>query len=421
MNNFKLSHYLLAAIMAVKRLGNYTSAMQTATLTPDIVIIGGGIAGLWTLSQLRAQGYSALLFEQGALGSGQTINSQGIIHGGLKYALAGRPGSNALALARQPALWRNALAGKGPVNIKGVPVVSDHIHMWSSGTPSARLATFLGSKALVGQVDKLSPKDYPALFQSPKFRGALYRIQEQVLDIPSLLGTLAQHNRDHILTIDWQQAALAVEQGLALLRLPGVDLQPRLLLLAAGAGNAQLLKRLGADAPAMQRRPVQQVLLKQPGDTPLFGHFIGSGLEPGLSVTSHPTPNGDTIWYVGGALATDGAQEDPLMLIQRAQQELSIALPGWECHDAQWHTLKVDRAEVAQNDGSKPDDSFFGGVPGIENAMVSWPTKLVLAPQLADKVSRHLAGRSANALDISALSNLGRPEVAQPAWETLYS
>ncbi|HCS51023.1 MAG TPA: FAD-dependent oxidoreductase, partial [Planctomycetaceae bacterium] len=55
----------------------------------DIVIIGGGIAGLWTLDELRRNGVRALLLENRTLGFGQTISSQGIIHGGLKYSLKG--------------------------------------------------------------------------------------------------------------------------------------------------------------------------------------------------------------------------------------------------------------------------------------------------------------------------------------------
>ena len=47
--------------------------MSRQLLHTDIAIIGGGVAGLWTLNQLRNRGYSAVLFEQQALGSCQTI------------------------------------------------------------------------------------------------------------------------------------------------------------------------------------------------------------------------------------------------------------------------------------------------------------------------------------------------------------
>jgi len=50
----------------------------------DVLIFGGGAAGLWCLDCFRRAGYHALLLESKALGSGQTIQAQGIIHGGGK-------------------------------------------------------------------------------------------------------------------------------------------------------------------------------------------------------------------------------------------------------------------------------------------------------------------------------------------------
>ena len=38
----------------------------------DALIIGGGIAGLWTLRRLRDEGYNAVLLEDEVLGAGQT-------------------------------------------------------------------------------------------------------------------------------------------------------------------------------------------------------------------------------------------------------------------------------------------------------------------------------------------------------------
>ena len=58
-------------------------------LTTDVLIVGGGIAGLWLNARLRQQGYNTLLIEQQSLGGAQTVKSQGIIHGGTKYALQG--------------------------------------------------------------------------------------------------------------------------------------------------------------------------------------------------------------------------------------------------------------------------------------------------------------------------------------------
>ena len=75
----------------------------------DVLILGGGGAGLWLLDDLHRQGYSAALVEASSLGSGQTIASQGIIHGGLKYALNGKAaGSAAKAIRDMPLRWRRS-------------------------------------------------------------------------------------------------------------------------------------------------------------------------------------------------------------------------------------------------------------------------------------------------------------------------
>jgi glycerol-3-phosphate dehydrogenase len=75
------------------------------TAEADVVIFGGGIAGLWILNRLRQAGLSAILFESGALGGGQTHKSQGIIHGGLKYALQGVLTQDAAAMSDMPTLF----------------------------------------------------------------------------------------------------------------------------------------------------------------------------------------------------------------------------------------------------------------------------------------------------------------------------
>ena len=88
------------------RLLPHLACTLAPDLKTDIAIIGGGIAGVWVLNLLRARGVDCMLFERDALGSGQTIASQGMIHGGIKYALGGAlTGSSeaiAIATSRHP-------------------------------------------------------------------------------------------------------------------------------------------------------------------------------------------------------------------------------------------------------------------------------------------------------------------------------
>src|SRR5690606_33565589 len=96
----------------------------------DIVIFGGGIAGLWLLNRLRNAGYRALLLESGALGQGQSVASQGMIHGGMKYALGGALTGATAAIADMPEHWRRCIAGQGEVDLRGARILSDAYYLW---------------------------------------------------------------------------------------------------------------------------------------------------------------------------------------------------------------------------------------------------------------------------------------------------
>ena len=82
-------------------------------ISVDFCIIGGGISGLWLLHCLRRKGYRVILLERDGIGGIQTMATQGIIHGGVKYSLKGAGISAATqAIAAMPARWHGMLQGK---------------------------------------------------------------------------------------------------------------------------------------------------------------------------------------------------------------------------------------------------------------------------------------------------------------------
>jgi glycerol-3-phosphate dehydrogenase len=97
----------------------------------QIAIIGGGISGLWLLNSLRNAGYDAVLFEKNALGSQQTFASQGMIHGGIKYALGGFTTPASETIANMPSVWRACIAGQGPVDLKNLNLLSEDYFLFS--------------------------------------------------------------------------------------------------------------------------------------------------------------------------------------------------------------------------------------------------------------------------------------------------
>ena len=160
---------------------------MTLRYSTDIVIFGGGIAGLWLLNRLKNEGYHPLLVETESLGGGQTFASQGIIHGGLKYALGGALTEAVNAISSMPEAWRQCLKGNGDVDLTGVSILSDNYYMWSDGSLRSKLKTFLGSKSLAGRVQSLERDQYPKFFKHNVIDGTLYELPDFVIDSSSLV------------------------------------------------------------------------------------------------------------------------------------------------------------------------------------------------------------------------------------------
>src|SRR4051812_1147324 len=73
---------------------------QTAAMTYDVAVVGGGIVGLATARALALRGRRVLVLEREArLGAHQTSHNSGVIHQGIYYA----PGSLKARLCRQGA------------------------------------------------------------------------------------------------------------------------------------------------------------------------------------------------------------------------------------------------------------------------------------------------------------------------------
>jgi len=398
--------------------------MGSPVIQVDIAIIGGGIAGLWTLNQLRNRGVNAVLFEQSALGSYQTIGSQGMIHGGIKYALSGAWSGSSEAIAAMPAIWRSCLQGEGKVDLRDCKVLSEDFYLWSHTGLTSRVSSFFASKMLRGRVEKLARADYPEPLSSPEFRGQAYRLIDLVLDVPSLVATLAKQHAGAIFKIDWDRATLEARDRQAMISSEGWELQAKQFILTAGIGNEALVAALGGREPAMQRRPLQQVFMKHEYQPAFYAHCTGGSAAPRLTISTHRTSAGEPIWYLGGELATGGADADPDELIASARAEIDELLPWIDFGQCQWRTLRLDRGEPRQSALLRPDSAFVGAVDSVDNALVAWPTKLSLSPNLANEIDAALSRRGVSAgpaSDLSPLKDLGTPEIAPAYWDTLFS
>ena len=389
---------------------------MSQALSTDVLIVGGGIAGLWLHARLRQLGYASLLVENASLGGGQSVKSQGIIHGGAKYALHGALTGASEAIADMPRRWREALSGSGELDLRGVRVLSEAHYLWSPGTLAGNLTSFFASKAVRGRVDQVKGEHLPPALQHPKFKGKVYRLAELVLDVPSLIARLAELAGDSLLAAE-KIEPLREQQALVGLRVDGREIRAQRIVLSAGGGNAELLKQLGISQPTQQLRPLHMVLAKGPALKPLYAHCLGGGPKPRVTVTTHPSADGQWVWYLGGDLAeAEGVARDEAAQIKAAQKEMADLLPWVDQSATQWATLRVDRAEPAQSGLVRPDNAFLAEQ---ERLLVGWPTKLALAPDFADRVLTALKRDAIQPGQHAALPELPRPAIATPVWDTL--
>ena len=356
----------------------------------DAAIMGGGIAGLWLLNVLRNAGYGAVLLESTRLGGGQTLASQGLIHGGLKCALGGALTPAGEAIAQMPARWRACLAGTGEIDLTPLRPLSNCFHFFTQDGAAGKLAAFFAGKLLHGRVVRLRPQEFPAFLPASAFKdkGAVYRVDDFVLDPHGLVERLAALGAPQVHQTE-PQTVIELRQDHASIDLGSAKLVCNRLILAAGAGNQALLRRLGVVA-AMQRRPLHQVVVRSSSLGPFFGHCLTGlkGLEPRLTITSHPDgadADGKQrwLWALGGQLATEGVGRTPAEQRRHARHELKACLPWLDWRQAQFESFRLDRAEPVQPGNRRPSQAF---AQAQGNCILCWPTKLTLAPDLGDRV-----------------------------------
>ncbi len=392
----------------------------------DIAIIGGGITGLWLLNQLRQQGFSTVLLESATLGGEQTHKSQGIIHGGIKFALQGAMTTAAESIADMPNVWRACLEGKGALDLREVPILSQHQYLWTTSAITSKLAGFFASVMLKGNVKSLDHAEFPSIFQDPQFKGQLYSLDEMVIDVHALIRELVKPNQDVIFKIDpiqENQLELDEHNRVISFEIHAAPMQPLSLkakkyIFAAGAGNEIILKKLTNAPVGMQLRPLHMVIAKHDFPYEVYAHCLGLSAAPRVTITTHRTADGKYAWYIGGQIAEEGVKRDATEQIAAARQELQELFPWLDFSTVSLATFMINRAEVMQPGGKRPDSCYF---KDIENTIIAWPTKLAFAPLLADQIVAYLQSENikSNKPDIREMRAWPIPAFARPMWDQL--
>lgn len=403
-------------------MSEITDSTNQNIIIQDVLIFGGGIAGLWCLNRLKNAGYQTMLFESDSLGNGQTILSQGIIHGGLKYSLKGASDSaNQVALMTDR--WQACLSGKGEIDLSACRVLSDYYYMFSNERLLGSMITNIASHAIKSSSEVLSVADYPDILKNKKFKGSVTRVSETVVDVYDLLNQLKNNYPDFIIKstgsdIRWLTVSDDyVECEVNCENKGWQKFRAKKIVFAAGAANRSFIKQNNLPT-AMQLRPLHMVGMSMPGLKPFYAHSVGFDSVPKFTITSHPDNNNNWIWYLGGKIAEDGNHLSVHEQAKSAYKLLSKHMPWMDFSKAKWQTYRIDRAEPQQPQGKRPDGAYIDtNGPFI----TVWPTKLTLAPSLASQLLESLndlAPDMAKSIPIDT-STFSKPMVATPPWNKL--
>ncbi len=352
----------------------------------DLLVLGGGIAGLWIAAAAQRAGYRVALLESRALGAGQTLQSQGIIHAGLKYALLGQVNETAQLISAVAKDWETAMAGRGDVDLRGARVAAEAQYMLVPGGLIATLAGAIGHAALGETIQNLKEPDWPAGLAELGFKGNVIAMHEPGVEIASVLRALLGQLQDVCYHYDPSaaQVKIGTDGGVASICIGDVELAPARVVAAAAYGNEWLAEKLGIKA-ASQHRPLKQVLLK--GDLPhAYWHGVGGSFRPAFTISTHKTSGGETVWYMGGAVAENVEMPDAQQFRETAAA-LKKYLPKLDLQNMSWAALPVMRVEGYDPRGWLPDRPSY---QQQGNVTLGWVNKLTLAPLMAKEVLEKL-------------------------------
>lgn len=359
----------------------------------DVAICGGGIAGLWAMHSLQAQGFSPVLLERHTLGGAQTLAAQGILHGGMKYVLDGKVDDIALRLREMPPRWLDSIAGRGEVDLSGTQILSENQYLWSDGSILSKLSGAMGAKMLQGDVNALPKDQWPTGFRELGYRGSVRALQETIIDVRSALMALARPLSGRLFQADEITPEIEGERvrSLLLRTANGASccLRPQFIVATAGAGNESFASALPFPQPATQRRPLRQILVRGVPHQ-VYGHCIIADPKPRVTITSHTLMDGTPVWYLGGNVAEKSWTLSESEALKFAANELSAIFPRHDWSQYAYAAWDVDRAEPHQNVRFMPSEPTVT-VQG--NCALAWPTKMVFAPGLASKITHEVAAR----------------------------
>lgn len=311
----------------------------------DVLVVGGGIHGLFTAYDGAARGLRVALIERGDFGSGISFNHQRTIHGGLR-ALQ----SMNLGKTREQIRERRAWARIAPHLLRPLPFM---IGTYRGGKRSRlftragfKLYDYIGRKRNTGVLPELHlPKTrlesatatkrfFPGINEKGLSGGAVW-YDYQTVHPDRLTWTVAlAAERSGAVLANYVEALTPLREGT---RIAGVtlrdvlsghtfDIRAKAIVLAAGSGLGAIHTRFGiTGAPPLVR--AMNLLL----DRPVRDIALAASSAKGRMLTAVPWGGGTLVGtYQPDGVVADGERDDAVLgpIVDAFLEEIRTAFPG---------------------------------------------------------------------------------------------
>ena len=375
----------------------------------DVVVIGGGIQGLWLLGDLIKARYNAILLERMQPGFGQTGHSHVFLHQGHIYAGMLKEDPNdtfqRIKYVQQAnSIWQQELLSG---RLKGLKPIDSKFYVAFSDPDRGEMFQDLCRR---GALTCDEPKTVPAEF-GPLTR-RLYQADGMCLDSNLLLTQLLQSGnltdrvglceiisvqqtisgRFHLLGRRDKQTSLQIDAGA--------------VVLSAGSGNEHVQGLFGLNSSTIgskQQTVKTFMLVVREINEPLPPT---TGMHPdfeGLFVVSRTDGGGRSVWLIGDkqrklvAVPGDMTAFDPVSWFKNTRLALDKLFPNLmkSPGDYEWGIYEASKAEpwtqVGRSTAGKfPGKYHFKRVTGLP-VWLAWPTLLTFAPLVASLIVQDVA------------------------------
>ena len=393
-------------------------------ITLDILIIGGGIQGLWTFNNLTELGYRVALITDSPLGNGQTLDSQVYKHTGHFY--------NNIEMAQRlkefSQEWQDFIKASNLVKAQKQAFLGFNRKVavkWTQMWDQAGL-----------EYSGIDPQEIPQAFKEGELKqGCFFHTGETCLHGQELIKNLAEPVKD--LIFQGQITGFQSNHGLvtevqATIAGKAITFLPKYIVLTAGRGNQHLLNQITKDDVVLHQKTKDIQQLRRCQVLVLKGEKLPSTscLFPGLQLFSGCREvNGEIIWLV-----TYGF-DDPIELdinskipvdkkrLQLCIKQLQKVMPKIMEMDLDWALYPAVKAESkALGSGLRPNGDFVDNC-GLQNVTVCYPTKLSLAPRASKRIAHKIQDYLGQGEGRFNPSNFGIPQqevpIGKERWQTL--